>query len=249
VDICSIFVRRSSSLGVDAQAADRGAELLQQMIASVYTAAGAIAAQQQQMDAIANDVANEDTTAYKPQRAGGGPSFVQGELVATGGPLDLAIQGQGFFQVRMSNGQVALTRDGTFHVNAGGQLVDSQGNALEPPVTLTPGVDPASVGVASNGTVTANGASVGTIATVDVPAPGGLIAIGNGLYSPTAASGAPQPSAGASIQQGTLEASNTDPADSVVGMIEARTSTAADVAAFNAQDRMLASLLEIGTEH
>ena len=217
------------------------------MIASVYSAAAGIAMEQQRMDLVANDVANADTTAYKPQRPGSGPDFVQGDLIATGGPLDLAIQGQGFFQVRLANGQIAVTRNGTFHVDASGRLVNAQGNQLEPPVTLTPGVDPARVSVASNGTVTANGAPVGTIATVDVPAPSGLLAAGGGLYTPTAASGAPRPSPNTTIQQGTLEASNTDLADSVVGMIEARTSTAADVAAFKAQDRMLAALLEIGT--
>jgi flagellar basal-body rod protein FlgG len=217
------------------------------MIGSVYSAAAGIATEQQRMDLVANDVANADTTAYKPQRAGG-PSFVQGDLIASGGPLDLAIQGQGFFQVRLANGQIALTRNGTFHVDASGRMVDTQGNPLEPPVTMTPGVDPANVSIASNGTVSANGAAIGTIATVDVPAPSGLLAARGGLYTPTAASGAPRPSANASIEQGTLEASNTDLADSVVGMIEARTSTAADVAAFNAQDRMLAALLEIGRD-
>src|SRR6476469_10535597 len=149
------------------------------MLEGLYTAAAGMAAQQQRMDALSNDVANTNTAGYKRVRVGfrdlvyqaDGPGGVrtgsgaaaaqigrgyeQGALQATNQPFDLAIQGDGYFQVRRSDtGQVALTRNGSFQVDASGQLVTAQGDALVPPLRLPQGVDPTSVAIGQDGTVT-----------------------------------------------------------------------------------------------
>src|SRR3954469_19969368 len=112
------------------------------MLEGLYTAASGMAAQQQRMDSLANDVANVNTTGYKHARVGFrdlvyqatgrgaastitqgagvaagalGRSFDQGSALNTGNPLDVALQGPGFFQVQTPDGQMALTRDGSFH--------------------------------------------------------------------------------------------------------------------------------------
>src|SRR2546421_6840828 len=116
------------------------------MLEGLYSAAAGMAAQQQRMDALSNDVANVNTAGYKSVRIGfrdliyqqngaGGPrtgsgaaatqlgrSSEEGSLQLTGSAFDLAIQGEGYFQVRPPNGQTALTRSGSFQVNARGEL-------------------------------------------------------------------------------------------------------------------------------
>ena len=229
------------------------------MLSSLYTAASAIIAEQRRMDAVSNDTANVNTTGYKQQRTsfsdvldGGvtersnGESGAQGALEQTGEPFDLAIQGDGWFQVRRPGGQLALTRDGSFRPDSYGRLGTAAGDRLEPPVTLPPGADPASVSVAPDGTVTSAGTVIGKVNVVTVPAPAGLLAAGGGLRTPTAASGAPQPAANATVAQGALESSNVDLADTTVESIEATASTAAASAAFRAQDAMLAALIGLG---
>lgn len=229
------------------------------MLSSLYTAASAIAAEQRRMDGAANDVANVDTPGYREQRTefsevlGGGVSVrsagestAQGAIEATGEPFDLAIEGDGWFQVRRPNGQLALTRNGSFGPDSHGRLATAGGDRLEPPVTLPPGTDPANVTVATDGTVSAGGATIGSVVLVNVPAPAGLQAAGGGLRTPTAASGQPQPATGALVRQGALESSNVDLADTTVQSIEATASTAAAAAAIRAQDAMLAALIGLG---
>src|SRR5215218_9986896 len=112
------------------------------MLEGLYTAAAGMAAQQQRMDHLANDVANVNTAGYKHVRTGFrdlmygqtgpgaaaqivGRSFAQGSLRQTGEPLDVALEGPGFLQVRTTDGQLALTRDGSLHVTNTGELVTS----------------------------------------------------------------------------------------------------------------------------
>ena len=234
------------------------------MLEGLYTAAAGMAAQQQRMDALSNDVANTNTAGYKRVRVGfrdlvyqaDGPGGVrtgsgaaaaqigrgyeQGALQATNQPFDLAIQGDGYFQVRRSDtGQVALTRNGSFQVDASGQLVTAQGDALVPPVRLPRGVDPTSVEIGQDGTVTSGGRRLGQIQLVTVPAPTGLAAAGNGLYSVTAGSGGARRATAATLQQGAVESSNVDLADAMVDMMDAQRSYSMASKAIHMQDQMM----------
>jgi flagellar basal-body rod protein FlgG len=206
------------------------------MLEGLYSAAAGMAAQQQQIDAIGNDLANENTTGYKTERvafsdllynkfdqagtetttgAGAsaqtiGSSRTQGSIRETGDPLDMAIEGEGYFQVKRSNGQIVLTRDGSFGVDASGTLVNSSGDRLNPPIKLPAGVSPSEVRISSDGTVSVGERKLGQIKLVTVAAPDRLLADGASEFSTTAASGSPTPLATSSIKQGALEASNVD---------------------------------------
>jgi flagellar basal-body rod protein FlgG len=234
------------------------------MLEGLYTAAAGMAAQQQRMDALSNDVANVNTAGYKRVRVGfrdlvyqrTGPTGVstgagaaavqlgrgyqQGSLQKTDQPFDLAIIGDGYFQVRRANtGQTALTRDGSFQVDATGQFVTAEGDALVPPISLPRGVDASKVTIGADGVVTAAGRRLGQIQLVTVPAPTGLAAAGNGYYTTTAASGGVRRTTTATLQQGTLESSNVDLADAMVDMMDAQRSYAMASKAIHMQDQMM----------
>jgi flagellar basal-body rod protein FlgG len=215
------------------------------MLEGLYSAAAGMAAQQQQLDAIGNDLANVSTTGYKTERvafgdllynkldeagtetttgAGAsartiGSSRTQGSIVETGDPLDLAIEGEGYFQVTGPNGQPALTRDGSFELDGSGTLVNSSGNRLNPPIKLPAGVSPQEVRISSDGTVTAAGKKLGQIKLVTVAAPDQLLASGASELTPTAGSGAPTPLVTSGIKQGALEESNVDMAKEMALMV------------------------------
>jgi flagellar basal-body rod protein FlgG len=230
------------------------------MIESFGAALSALSAQQQRMDALAGDTANVNTAGYRADRTAfsdvapaargvaatqRGPSSAQGALLDTGQPLDLAIEGNGWFQVASPGGQPVLTRAGVFSVDAHGQIVTASGDHLVPPVQLPPGTGSAGVVVAADGTVTVAGARVAQIPLVTVPAPDALQPVGGGRYAPTAGSGAPAPATGAAVRQGALESSNVDLADTAVGIVETRDSFAAAARALHVQDEMLGALLAI----
>ena len=226
------------------------------MIDGLGAAASGMRAHMTYVAVVANDVANVNTNAYKRQRVSleeakpgvatraSGPGVAQGALSPTGQPLDLAIEGDGWFQLRRADGQLGLTRAGSFRLDSGGQLVTPDGDALDPPVRLPLGADPASVAIARDGTVTANGAPAGRIAVVTVPNPDGLVATGGGVYAATAASGPIQPAPGAAIEQGALEQSNADLTDSAVGLIAGQAGFTANARSFTAQDETLRTLLD-----
>ena len=159
-----------------------------------------MAAQQQKLDAVANDLANTNTTGYKQVRVGFtdllysqagrpaangvelgtgakavnvGRNFEQGGLQQTGQPLDVAIQGDGFFKVKINDGRTVLTRDGDLHTDANGNLVNNAG-LLQPKITIPKGVTEDQISIATDGTVTAGGTKVGTIALFKVANPQGL---------------------------------------------------------------------------
>jgi flagellar basal-body rod protein FlgG len=234
------------------------------MLEGLYTAAAGMAAQQQRMDALSNDVANVNTSGYKRVRVGfrdlvyqpTGPSgvrtgagaaavqlgrgFEQGSFEKTDQPLDLAIDGDGYFQVRNANtGQVALTRNGSLQVNANGQLVTPEGDQLVPPIQLPRGVDPSTITIAQDGTLSSAGRALGQIQLVTVPAPTGLQANGNGYFAATAASGGIRRATGATVQQGMLESSNVDLADAMVDMMDAQRSYSMASKAIHMQDQMM----------
>ncbi|MDB5307320.1 MAG: flgG [Gemmataceae bacterium] len=155
--------------------------------------------------------------------------FTQGPLTPTGHQFDLAINGKGFFQVTLPDGSTALTRDGSFNRDSNGQLVTSQGFLLNPPITVPPGTS--SVGIASDGTVTAVTQSgtqtLGQITLTDVRNPAGLLRVGSNLYTASPASGPPQagtPGTGVlgTLSQSTLEGSNVDISTELVHLIIAQ---------------------------
>jgi flagellar basal-body rod protein FlgG len=227
------------------------------MLEGLYTAAAGMAAQQQRMDALSNDVANVNTSGYKRvrigfrdlvyqadgpngMRTGSGAAAVQlgrgnqqGSFQKTDNPLDVAIAGDGFFQVRDANtGQTVLTRNGSFQADATGQLVTAEGDRLVPPIQLPRGVDPSTISIASDGTVSSAGRALGQLQLVTVPAPTGLQANGNGYFSPTAASGGIRRATGAT-------ASNVDLADAMVDMMDAQRSYSMASKAIHMQDQMM----------
>lgn len=218
------------------------------MIDGLGASAGAMLAQTRYLDAVANDVANVDTDGYKSTTSAAGaeiaPNPAQGPLEQTDRPFDLAIQGSGWFQVQAPNGQVALTRAGTFELDSQGRLVTPSGDALVPPLQLPAGIDPSAVTVATDGTVAANGRPVGQINIVTVPAPQGLIPNGNGTWSPSAASGPIRPVV-ASIEQGFVEGSNVDLVSGMVSMIVAQRSFEAAASSFRTEDETYNSLLGV----
>jgi flagellar basal-body rod protein FlgG len=234
------------------------------MLEGLYTAAAGMAAQQQRMDALSNDVANVNTAGYKRVRVGfrdlvyqasgggnvrtgAGSALVQlgrgseqGAFLKTDQPFDLAIEGDGYFQVRRSNtGQIALTRNGQLQVNANGQLVTAEGDQLVPPITLPRGIDPNRVGIGADGTLTTGTRRLGQIQLVTVPAPTGLAAAGNGYYTVTAASGGVRRATTATLQQGMLEGSNVNLADAMVDMMDAQRSYSMASKAIHMQDQMM----------
>lgn len=241
------------------------------MLEGLYSAAAGMAAQQRRIDGVANDLANTSTTGYKHVRVGfrdllysaqgehAGPTVLagagaaadfigrgqaQGPLLPTGQPLDLAIQGPGFFQVRRPDGSIALTRDGSFRLDSSGRLTTKDGDLVEPGITVPPGTSAEQLAIGADGTVrvgTDDGPPLGRIQLVTVPAPDGLRALGANLFEAGDASGAATPVAlGASeIRQGALEGSNVDVADAMVDMIDAQRSFQLASKAIQMQDQMM----------
>lgn len=158
------------------------------------------------------------------------PVLTQGNLQKTGNKLNLAIQGQGYFQVLRPNGQIAYTRDGAFQLNRNGQLVTADGYQVQPNITIPPNAT--SVTIAQDGTVSVttagnnNAATVGQIQLANFVNPQGLQPVGNNLYLRTKSSGAPitgnpQQNGLGGVNQGYLEQSNTNVVSSMVNLISA----------------------------
>ncbi len=154
--------------------------------------------------------------------------FTYGSLQVTNQPLDIAIDGRGFFQILQPDGDIAYTRAGQLHLNGEGEIVDASGLLLEPAIVLPDNADRLTIG--TDGTVSAfipgtpDPQVLGQIQTVDFINPGGLQAIGGNLFLETASSG--DPLAGipgenglGQIKQGMLENSNVDIVEEMVNMI------------------------------
>ena len=180
----------------------------------------------------------------------------QGDFTQTANPLDLTIQGQGFFQVLLPDGQTAYTRAGGFHLDASGNLVTQDGNPVQPNITIPQGAT--SVTVAADGTISVTVAGqtaaqqVGTLQLALFNNPGGLNSTGNNLFLATTASGDPIiGTAGGSeglgsIVQGMLEQSNVSVVDEFVNMIVAQRSYEASSRVVNAADQMLQDINSLG---
>jgi flagellar basal-body rod protein FlgG len=234
---------------------------------ALRTAATGMYAQQLNVDVIANNLANLNTTGYKTSRpefqdlmyqtlksssesenanvhqpvsiqigTGTTPvatykSFTQGDLQTTSNKLDVAIQGDGFFQIQRSDGTIAYSRDGAFKVSSDGMIVTSQGLVVEPGLTIPSNTT--DITISGDGTVeaTVSGETtttkVGQLELAKFVNPAGLNAIGNNLYTETTASGKPMTSTGGTdgmgtLTQGSLEQSNVDVVSEMVNMIVAQ---------------------------
>ncbi len=174
--------------------------------------------------------------------------FTQGNFQMTGNPLDLVIQGRGFFQVRLPSGELAYTRAGTFHLDRDGNIVTMDGDPLEPQITLPP--DAQTITIAPDGTVsyTQPGQTAaqiaGQIQLANFPNPAGLNSIGRNLYTPTDASGDPivgnpggQEGLG-TLLQGYVEESNVSVVEEFISLIIAQRAYEANARVVRAADEM-----------
>ncbi len=180
--------------------------------------------------------------------------FGQGSLQQTGNNLDVAIKGHGFFQIQLPDGGTGYTRDGSFQLDANGQLVTNAGYAVQPGITVPP--DATSVTVAADGTVTvtmpgqAAAQPLGQIQTASFVNPAGLEPLGGNLFAETAASGTPNAGAPGSgglgaLQQGMLEGSNVNVVEELVAMIATQRAYELNSKAIQTSDQMLQRLSQL----
>ncbi|MFO1376447.1 MAG: flagellar basal-body rod protein FlgG [Steroidobacteraceae bacterium] len=177
--------------------------------------------------------------------------YTQGSLQQTGGSLDVAIQGRGFFQILMPDGSEAYTRDGSFKMDAQGQLVTVNGYTVQPPISIPDGAQSVSIG--ADGTVSIRQAgqaapvNIGQLQTVDFINPSGLEPRGEGLVVESASSGPPQigtPGLNGlgTLVQGSLETSNVNVVEELVAMIETQRAYEMNSKSISTSDQMLAYL-------
>jgi flagellar basal-body rod protein FlgG len=174
--------------------------------------------------------------------------FKQGDLEQTGGALDLAIQGEGFFEVQIPNGESRYTRSGTFRRDESGQIVSSEGYRLQNAPSIPS--DAILVVIGEDGTVAATSredqvpSSVGQLQLTRFANPAGLKAQGNNYFTPTASSGQPIQSAptqngAGGVHQGFLERSNVATVDELVSLIVAQRNYEVNSRAIKVSDEML----------
>ncbi|HSB16677.1 MAG TPA: flagellar basal-body rod protein FlgG [Bryobacteraceae bacterium] len=174
--------------------------------------------------------------------------FSQGNFSATENPLDVVVQGRGFFQVRLPSGEIAYTRAGSFHLDRDGNLVTADGDPLEPQITIPP--DAQAISIAPDGTVsfTQPGQTAiqlaGQIQLANFQNPAGLNSIGKNLYLPTDASGDPtignpggQEGIG-TLLQGYLEQSNVSVVEEFINLIVSQRAYEANSKVVKAADDM-----------
>jgi flagellar basal-body rod protein FlgG len=180
--------------------------------------------------------------------------FTQGNLQQTGNALDVAINGQGFFQVQLPDGTVAYTRDGSFHLDNQGQIVTSNGFTLSPALTVPAGTLQVTIG--QDGVVTAlqpgsaAPAQLGQIQLANFINPAGLQPHGQNLFLETAASGAPTANTPGSngaglLNQGYVETSNVNVVEELVSMIQAQRAYEINSRAIQVSDQMLQRLSQL----
>lgn len=255
------------------------------MIRAMGTAASGMKAQQMNIDTIANNLANVNTTGYKkshtefqdllyekvmpggqvdaegraaPTRVEVGhgvklvatnKNFSQGTVVATANPLDLMIEGDGFFQVRMPDGTIKYTRDGSFKLDADRSVVTSAGYRLEPAVNVPE--DALELSVSRDGVISvmiagddANVQEIGQLELARFPNAAGLTARGGNIYGETPASGTPilgNPGLEGmgETTSGFLEMSNVETVDELVNMISAQRAYELNSKTITMSDEML----------
>ncbi len=254
------------------------------MIRALYSAGSGMSAQQLNVDNIAHNLANANTTGFKMRRAqfqdlmyqtlvqpgasagaqtnvpsglqlGLGTRtvsnevlFTQGDFSMTNNPLDLVIQGKGFFQIRRPTGETAYTRSGGFHLDRDGNIVTQDGDALEPQITIP--AEAQGVTVGGDGTVsyTLPGQTAtqvaGQIQIANFANPAGLNSIGKNLYMPTDSSGEAQigtpggQEGMGSLLQGYVEQSNVSVVSEFINLIVAQRAYEANSKIVRAADEM-----------
>ena len=171
----------------------------------------------------------------------------QGNMVNSQNPLDVAIAGEGFFQIAQADGTIAYTRDGNFKLSSTGQVVNSNGALLQPAITIP--ATASSVTFGRDGTVTVELSTggqqvLGQIQLARFANPAGLQSMGQNLMKETPASGTPQvlkpgQTGAGTLMQGTLEASNVNVVEEMVNMIETQRAYEINSKAISAVDGML----------
>ena len=257
------------------------------MIRALYSAASGMNAQQANIDNVAHNLANVNTTGFKKSRlefedlvyqeirvAGTSASstteapvglevglgtraiasardFSSGNLRSTSGPLDIAIQGDGFFKITLPSGETGYTRAGTFHMDAQGLLVTAEGYSVEPSITIP--AEATSITISKDGIVSATVAGqtaaqqLGTLEIATFSNPAGLRPMGGNLFSQTSSSGEPESGAPGTDKRGTLiqgfvEDSNVSVVEEMVNMIIGQRAYEANSRVIKAADEMLSQV-------
>jgi flagellar basal-body rod protein FlgG len=257
------------------------------MIRALYTAASGMNAQQTNIDNVAHNLANVNTTGFKKSRvefedlvyqeiraAGSSASstteapvglevglgtravatarnFSAGNLRATSAPLDVAIQGGGFFQVSMPDGTIGYTRAGTFHLDAQGALVTAEGYAIDPQITVP--ANATTISISRDGIVSAVIAGqsaaeqLGTLEIASFSNAAGLRPLGGNLFAATTASGeaetgAPGTDSRGTLVQGFVEDSNVSVVEEMVNMIIGQRAYEANSRVVKAADEMMSQV-------
>jgi flagellar basal-body rod protein FlgG len=180
--------------------------------------------------------------------------YTQGNLTQTGNSKDVAINGNGFFQVQMPDGTIAYSRDGSFQTDQQGRLVTSSGFPLQPAITVPQNATNLTIG--QDGTVSitqgnsTNSVNIGSIQLATFINPTGLDSIGQNLFQETQSSGAPnvgQPSLNGigSLQQGFVETSNVNVVQELVNMIQTQRAYEINSKAVTTSDQMLQTLSQM----
>ncbi|MFM9835453.1 MAG: flagellar basal-body rod protein FlgG [Methylophilaceae bacterium] len=181
-------------------------------------------------------------------------NFTQGNLQQTGNSKDVAIQGDGFFQVLLPDGTTAYTRDGSFQVNNQGQLVTSSGYSVQPAITIPSDVTSMTIG--RDGTVSitqaanATATQIGTLQLSTFTNPAGLMAKGENLFVETSASGTantvtPGTNSAGTLSQGYVETSNVNVVEELVNMIQTQRAYEINSKAITTSDQMLQKLAQL----
>jgi flagellar basal-body rod protein FlgG len=227
------------------------------MVRALWTSASGMEAQQMNLDVIANNLANVNTSGFKKSSiqfqemmydtAKAPGSSTQGNLQQTGNTYDVAIQGTGFYKLTLPDGTNAYTRDGSFLVNSDGQIVTNQGYILTGAGTVDPKAT--NVAIGSDGTISAtvNNATVkiSPITISNFPNPEGLNSMGQNLYQETQASGnaidgqTPGTNGLGTLSQGYIETSNVQVVEEMVNMIQAQRAYEINSKAIQASDDMM----------
>ena len=178
----------------------------------------------------------------------------QGNLQQTGNQFDVAVNGQGFFQVQMPDGSSSYTRDGSFHIDSQGQLVTSNGFPVSPAISIPANTQ--TVTIAQDGTVSATlqgqatPTQIGTLQLVNFVNPAGLQSAGQNMYIETASSGTPTAGTPGTnglgvLSQGYVETSNVNVVEELVNMIQTQRAYEINSKAITTSDQMLQKLSQL----
>lgn len=180
--------------------------------------------------------------------------FTQGDLSSTGNQLDVAIEGDGFFQIQMPDGTTAYTRAGNFSLNSEGEIVTPDGFIVDPGIPIPPEATAVTIGHDGTVSVTTPGAAeaapVGVLTGVRFANNAGLRAAGRNLYLETGSSGPPIPGTFGEdgmgrLNQGFLESSNVSVVEQVVNMITAQRAYEASSKGIQTADEMLSQAINV----